>query len=450
MGRKKKKKKAAARRRREEQEDERKASTSAMAMAAADSEEEITAASSSTTLLPPNPPLPAPFMVAPVGLRNLGNTCFFNSVMQCLYGISELRRADLSIGRVSKALGMFFRMYDDSSRRHCKGDRRDYVDTFHAGSAASGTKKTKKTKKSKKKDKTKAKKHNLRQPRSGTISPLGLLNEIRKKAPWLKGFRQQDAHELLRFLIDIVDTEQKKHALRRTKQCNATSLNGVVDSGDRKTRKEAAANVTSSTESGTIITNVFGAVLASHVTCATCGYISERLERCSDVSLEIPAPTQKRRRKKNSNNKGGAQCLKNGELQPLSTGRGSKSQRKKARRKAKQQDSRADTEGRKHESSLVNIVASDGDESGKGNDVSRQGLSGKGTKAQRKKAAKERRAARLRARMEAEELEFLEQSPGGDRKIQEMPETDISAHVRTDGDQKKAEKTFTPDRKSVV
>lgn len=92
------------------------------------------------------------------GLKNLGNTCYFNSCLQSLAHLDELRRASVDdgagpIGRtlISTVLSM-----------------------WNGGQS---------------------------------LSPQDLLKQLRVVAPQFRGGAQQDAHEALRCLVDAVDTE---------------------------------------------------------------------------------------------------------------------------------------------------------------------------------------------------------------------------------------------------
>eukprot|EP01132_Coremiostelium_polycephalum_P002421 gene2421-2989_t len=114
------------------------------------------------------------------GLANLGNTCFFNSIMQNLTHVNLLRDVLLnepssdksvvnSIGPLTRELHYFLvKMYKNNSAAH--------------------------------------------------ISPAGLFSEISKKSPRFRGFKQQDSHELLRCLLDGLISEEQTAFTQNNKQ----------------------------------------------------------------------------------------------------------------------------------------------------------------------------------------------------------------------------------------
>ncbi|GFQ05339.1 ubiquitin carboxyl-terminal hydrolase 2 [Phtheirospermum japonicum] len=104
------------------------------------------------------------------GLVNLGNTCFFNSIMQNLLAIHSLREylfeLDESVGPLIASLRKFF--LETNSEAGFKS----------------------------------------------TINPRSLFGSLCTKAPQFRGYQQHDSHELLRCLLDGLSTEElsaRKH-----------------------------------------------------------------------------------------------------------------------------------------------------------------------------------------------------------------------------------------------
>lgn len=103
---------------------------------------------------------------SPRGLVNLGNTCFFNAVMQCLTRVAHFREyfvfksAAPGEGAMTTALRTFF------------------VDQWKVGE-------------------------------SSELNPILLFSEVGKKNPSFKGRAQQDAHELMKVIFDAVLDEEK-------------------------------------------------------------------------------------------------------------------------------------------------------------------------------------------------------------------------------------------------
>ncbi|KAK9664555.1 hypothetical protein RND81_14G051100 [Saponaria officinalis] len=169
------------------------------------------------------------------GLANLGNTCFFNSVMQNLLAIDMLRDYLLTFDRLMGPLTSALKSI--------------YVETR----SESGVR--------------------------NVINPQPLFRCICARSSQFRGFEQQDSHELLRCLLDLLSTE---------------------DSRTKKSDKSSRENVASLPASPTFIDAFFGGQISSMVCCVECGHSSVVHETFLDLSLPLPAekPAPKKSRTK--------------------------------------------------------------------------------------------------------------------------------------------------------
>nr|XP_010926760.1 ubiquitin carboxyl-terminal hydrolase 2 [Elaeis guineensis]XP_029121520.1 ubiquitin carboxyl-terminal hydrolase 2 [Elaeis guineensis] len=159
------------------------------------------------------------------GLTNLGNTCFFNSILQNVFAINKLRDYMLSLNKPVGPLTMAMKKL--------------FVET--SGEVDSRS----------------------------TLSPKSLFSCICSKAPQFRGYDQQDSHELLRCLLDGLHMEEK-------------SAEKSLDSSEEQD------NVTLNSRT-TIVDTIFGGQLSSTVSCVECGHTSVVHEPFLDLSLPVPS-----------------------------------------------------------------------------------------------------------------------------------------------------------------
>ncbi|ETN61900.1 hypothetical protein AND_006429 [Anopheles darlingi] len=193
-----------------------------------------------------------------VGLRNLGNTCFMNSVLQSLSNIQEFScyfNTMPALESKHKQKG-----YHSRSMKETMDDvfvveelRKVLLNLSQGGD---GTK--------------------------GAISPECLFLVIWKVVPQFRGHRQHDAHEFLRYMLDRLHTELQQVAF-------PVEL-ASQKSGEAKPNPYNVSGLSHLQAKGrnSIVTNVFGGVLQSEVRCLICGMESKKHDPFLDLSLDIP------------------------------------------------------------------------------------------------------------------------------------------------------------------
>ncbi|XP_052189322.1 ubiquitin carboxyl-terminal hydrolase 16 [Diospyros lotus] len=155
----------------------------------------------------------------PFGLANCGNSCYANAALQCLARTPPLT-AYLLEGLHSKACA-----------------RKEWCFTCEFESL-------------------------MLKAKGGTLSlsPVAMLSQIRNIGSQLGNWREEDAHEFLRYAIDAMQSV-----------C----------------LKESGVNASSSREETTLVGLTFGGYLRSKIKCMKCGGKSEQHERMMDLTVEI-------------------------------------------------------------------------------------------------------------------------------------------------------------------
>uniref|UniRef100_UPI00398EB05F ubiquitin carboxyl-terminal hydrolase 2-like isoform X3 n=1 Tax=Pristiophorus japonicus TaxID=55135 RepID=UPI00398EB05F len=179
-----------------------------------------------------------------VGLRNLGNTCFMNSILQCLSNTRELR--DYCIQNTYR------RELNNRSRTNT-ALMEEFAKLLQALWTSSS---------------------------NDPISPSEFKTQIQKYAPRFVGYNQQDAQEFLRFLLDGLHNEVNRVSIRN--KVVAEDLDHLLDDekGRRMWRKYLER------EDSRIVDHFVGQ-LKSSLTCSECGYCSTVFDPFWDLSLPI-------------------------------------------------------------------------------------------------------------------------------------------------------------------
>ncbi|XP_057841225.2 ubiquitin carboxyl-terminal hydrolase 2 isoform X2 [Cryptomeria japonica] len=116
---------------------------------------------------------------------------------------------------------------------------------------------------------------------NGTINPNALFCAICDKALQFKGFQQQDSHELWRYLLDCLRTEEL--CIIKSKGTVSLDFRASKDNADENTD-----HLTSTPDIITLVDRVFDGQLCSTVCCCNCGHSSMVYEPFFDLQLQIP------------------------------------------------------------------------------------------------------------------------------------------------------------------
>ena len=180
-----------------------------------------------------------------VGLRNLGNTCFMNAILQCLFHCPSLfnyfnNGLHLSDLNVNNPLG-------------CRGEIASKFGSLVYDMLHSDEK---------------------------SIEPYDLKYAVGEFQPRFKGYRQHDAAEFLNFLLDGIHEDLNRSAHKRK---DTEADNGLL-SGDDFWARHLNHNQS-------VIVDTFHGQLVSHVQCSHCRNISSSFDPFAVLALPIRSST---------------------------------------------------------------------------------------------------------------------------------------------------------------
>ncbi|XP_062242480.1 ubiquitin carboxyl-terminal hydrolase 2a isoform X1 [Platichthys flesus] len=179
-----------------------------------------------------------------VGLKNLGNTCFMNSILQCLSNTHSLRDYCLH----------------NSHRRDLNNNSRTNTALMEEFAKLIQTMWTSSS--------------------SEAVSPSEFKTQIQRYAPRFVGYNQQDAQEFLRFLLDGLHNEVNRVTVRPR---------GTAEDFDHLPDEEKGKKMWSKylEREDSKIVDVFVGQLKSSLTCSHCGFCSTVFDPFWDLSLPI-------------------------------------------------------------------------------------------------------------------------------------------------------------------
>ncbi|XP_074846935.1 ubiquitin carboxyl-terminal hydrolase 45 isoform X2 [Carettochelys insculpta] len=194
------------------------------------------------------------------GINNLGNTCFFNAVMQNLAQTHMLN--ELMYEMKEKGIKLKINQAEDSQ-----------LDPLVVNLSSPGPL-------------TSAMflfLHSMREGGKGPLSPKILFSQLCQKAPRFKGFQQQDSQELLHYLLDAMRIEETKRI--QTGILKAFN-NPTTKTADEETKRKVKAYGREGVKMN-FIDRIFVGELTSTVMCEECENISTVKEPFIDLSLPI-------------------------------------------------------------------------------------------------------------------------------------------------------------------
>ncbi|CAI2173263.1 9133_t:CDS:2, partial [Funneliformis geosporum] len=195
------------------------------------------------------------------GLSNLGNTCFFNSVMQVVVGTTVLHDILTPTNPYHNPPHI-----DSKKCIAAINDVDDLTDAF------------------------KKFLQQMWRAQESIIAPRELFSEISRKWQQFRGWRQQDSQELMRFLFDGIKSEELK-LIKRQRERDGMMSNNNEDHTDDENLEDSDDEKQDVKKYESFIDACFGGKLVSLIICKVCNKCSYSYEEFLDVSLPIKSPS---------------------------------------------------------------------------------------------------------------------------------------------------------------
>ncbi|XP_076593386.1 ubiquitin carboxyl-terminal hydrolase 45 [Chaetodon auriga] len=123
----------------------------------------------------------------------------------------------------------------------------------------------------------------MKEPGKGPLNPKILFNQLCQKAPRFKGYQQQDSQELLHYLMDSIRVEETK----RVKAGILRAFNNPTEkTADEDTKRQVKAYGKEGVRMN-FVDRIFVGELTNTIMCEECEHISTVKEAFIDISLPI-------------------------------------------------------------------------------------------------------------------------------------------------------------------
>ncbi|XP_061636972.1 ubiquitin carboxyl-terminal hydrolase 16 isoform X1 [Phyllopteryx taeniolatus] len=244
------------------------------------------------------------------GLSNLGNTCFFNAVIQNLSQTQMLRQ---TLNKVT----------DDRTTVSVKPASSSALEAVVAELDRPGSL-------------TMAMNqllNEIQESKKGVVTPQELFTQVCKKAARFKGFQQQDSQELLRYLLDGMRAEESKRVSSAVTE--ALKRSGKIPDGEEL--KSVVKEYENNGLPKNFVDQVFGGEMTSTIMCQRCKTVSVVTEMFLDLSLPVSDQAYRKKNQKKAVQKSSNMSEDGPESQSEDVPAGSKYQQKKAKKQAKKQ-----------------------------------------------------------------------------------------------------------------
>ncbi|KAM4627199.1 ubiquitin carboxyl-terminal hydrolase 16 [Polymixia lowei] len=256
-------------------------------------------------------------VVSVKGLSNLGNTCFFNAVIQNLSQTQLLRQILSNVTEHKSSLDIRPGASSDLAPMEIQLDQPGSLTLAMCQLL-----------------------NEIQESKKSVVTPRELFTQVCKKAARFKGFQQQDSQELLRYLLDGMRAEE----IKRVSSGILEELKKSGKSTDGEQSKQLIKDYEKSGFPKNFVDQVFGGEMTSTVMCQQCKTVSLVTEMFLDLSLPVSDEAYRKKNQKkgaqkpreSSQDGRNSPALTNGN-DDLPSGAGSKYQQKKAKKQAKKQ-----------------------------------------------------------------------------------------------------------------